>query len=168
MKPLLGVSIEILTLLAILGAGYLMPPGAVYLLYVIVAQLSATYLVHCPAHYIVGIASGIRFKRIRLSRTTLARALPPRMGRVARLIPILTLTTDKSSLVGLPRSRVSAMYVSGTLASSASAFVIAGAITISGSLIQVILTWAVAFGYLLFDVVFSPRSGDLMRAKRFR
>jgi hypothetical protein len=168
MKPILGVSIELLALLLILAASYLIPSGIVYLLYVIAAQLAATYLVHCPAHYLVGIATGIRFKRIRLGRTTLARALPPRMGRVARLIPILTLTVDKTSLVGLPRSRVFSMYVSGTVVSSTSAFVIAGTVTTSGSLTLVILTWAVAFGYLLFDVVFSPRSGDLMRAKKFR
>ena len=168
MRPALGVFIEILALAGFLGLDFIVPPGLIYLLYVVAAQLLATYLVHCPAHYLVGIAVGIRFKSLRLGRTTLARALPPRWGRLARLIPILTLSTDKPSLAHVSKSKVSAMYLSGTIASSAAAVVVAAVVTPLGSPALVAVTWVVAVGYLLFDVVFSPRSGDVMRTRAAR
>ena len=165
MRPVVGVSIELLVLAAVFGLDFIIPPGLGYFLYVLSAQLLATYLVHCPAHYLVGTAVGIRFRSIRLGRTTLARALPPRWGNLARLIPILTLSTDRPSLVRVSKSKVSTMYLSGTIASSASAMVVAGAVTLSGSSALIVVSWLVAVGYLLFDVVFSPRSGDVMRAR---
>jgi hypothetical protein len=156
---------ELLALGAVIGVGYLIPYGAAFLIYVVAAELSATYLIHCPAHYVVGRAVGIRFSRIGLGRTTLSRALPPRFGRIAGLIPILTLTVDKATIANLSRSRASAMYMSGVIASSASAIVIAAAVT-PGPLWTAIVAWLVALGYLLFDIMFSPKSGDVMRARR--
>ncbi len=167
MRPFAGVSTELLALGAVISAGYFISPGSAFLIYIVAAELLATYLVHCPAHFLVGRALGIRFTRIGLGKTTLARALPPRFGRVAGLIPILTLSVDKASLAGLSRSRVSAMYMSGVVASSASALAIAAAVT-GVSLWTAVAAWIVALGYLLFDVVFSPRSGDVMRARRLR
>jgi hypothetical protein len=165
LRPIAGVSAEILALVAVIGAAYFIPSGSFYLVYIVAAELLATYLVHCPAHYLVGRAVGIRFTRIGIGRTTLARALPPRLGRVAGLIPILTLSIDKASLAGLPRSGVSAMYMSGVVASSGSALAIAAAVT-GGPLLAAIAAWLVALGYLIFDIVFSPRSGDVMRARK--
>jgi hypothetical protein len=166
MKPFLGVSAELIALAAFLSLNPVISPGPIYVLYVVAAQFVATYLVHCPAHYFVGRVAGIRFRSIRLGRTTLARALPPRFRNLARLVPIVTLLTDRSSMAGVPRSRVSAMYLSGTVASSASAIIIAAVVTPSGSWLLLIASWTVAAVYLLFDLVFSPRSGDVMRARR--
>jgi hypothetical protein len=168
LKPSMGVSAELLALAAVLLLTVVVPSGLPYYLYFLVAQLSATYLIHCPAHYFVGRAVGIRFSSIRLGRTTLAKALPPGLAPFVRRLPILTLSTDKSSLVGLPRGRISAMYASGTVASAGSAVVLAGAVSLSGPLVLVGLSWLVAIGYFLFDVVFSPKSGDLMRARAVR
>jgi hypothetical protein len=167
LRPLAGVSAELLALTAVIWAGYFVPSGISYLIYVVAAQLLATYLIHCPAHYFVGRAFGIRFTRIGLGKTTLARALPPQLGRIAGLIPILTLSIDKTSFAGLPQSRISAMYMSGVVASSAIAFAIAAAVT-GGPVWTTVAAWLVALGYLLFDIVFSPRSGDVMRARRIR
>ena len=167
MRPSIGVSAELLALAAVIGAGYFVPSGIFYLFYIAAAQLLATYLIHCPAHYFVGRAFGIRFTRIGLGKTTLARALPSQLGRIAGLIPILTLSIDKASFAGLPKSRISAMYMSGVVASSASAIALAGAVT-GGPFWTAVAAWLVALGYLLFDIVFSPRSGDVMRARRLR
>ncbi len=145
----------------------MLPSGPFYDLYILVAQFLATYLVHCPAHFIVGRLAGIRFRGIRLGRTTLARALPPSLKGVGRLLPILTLSIDKTSLTAVPKPRIKAMYYSGTVASSGSAVVIAALVTLSGSWLPSALTWALAIGYLLFDLVFSPKSGDIMRARAF-
>jgi hypothetical protein len=166
-RPSLGVSIELLALTVVFSFYFILPLGPFYLVYTVVAQLLATYLVHCPAHYMVGRVSGIRFRGIRLGRTTLSRVLPARLKGVASLVPIPTLSTDKSSLSQVSRSKVSAMYLSGAVASSASAVAVAVAVTPGGPLPLVAISWAVAIGYLLFDLVYSPKSGDVKRARAF-
>ena len=166
MRPVLGVLIEFTALAAIVSTGILIPGGLPYLLYVAVAELIATYLIHCPAHYVVGRVLGIRFVSMGLGMTTLAKALPPQLSRFARLLPILTLKTDKVSLSRAGKGKASAMYASGTVASVLSAFLVAAWITPGASLNLLIVAWVIALGYLAFDLVFSPRSGDLMRARK--
>ena len=135
-------------------------------MYIILVELASTFLIHCPAHYIVGSALGIRFTSIRLGQTTLAKVLPQTLSRVTSLIPILTLSTDKASLARVSRPRRAYMYASGTVASAVSTLVIATAATLVEPLTYELLAWLLAIAYLAFDVVFSPRSGDLMRARR--
>jgi hypothetical protein len=165
MRPILGILLEVATLSAIIGGVLLIPTGLPFALYVIIAELAATYLVHCPAHYVVGRVVGIRFRRIRLGRTTLAKVLPARYAGLARLVPILTLSTDKASLAQASKGRVAAMYASGTVASVSSAFVLAGVATVTEAFLPAAFVWSVAIGYLIFDAVFSPRSGDIMKAR---
>jgi hypothetical protein len=168
LKPSLGVTAELFALLVLSWLSLLIPGGAIYALYVLIVEFLATYLVHCPAHYVVGTMLGIRFRAMRFGRTTLAEALPPRFSRVARLIPIITLATDRSSLSRAGGRRAAAMFSSGTVASVLAAFAVAASVTPSGSAYLVIAAWAVAIGYLAFDAVFSPRSGDISRARKVR
>ncbi|MBI3841335.1 MAG: hypothetical protein HY297_05235 [Thaumarchaeota archaeon] len=167
MKPVLGISLELLALACALALSLVVPLGAVRYLYIIAAQFLATYLIHCPAHYVVGRALGIRFRSIRLGRTTLVKALPDRFKSLGRLFPILTLSTERSSLARASRLRAGAMFSSGTVASSGSAVVIAAAVSPYGDVVATLLASAFAAGYLTFDIVFSPRLGDLMRARTF-
>jgi len=165
MRPGLGIMVEVAVLSTIIGGVRLIPSGLPLALYIIIAELAATYLVHCPAHYIVGRAVGIRFRKIRFGRTTLARVLPARFAGLARLVPILTLSTDKASLARASKGRAAAMYAAGTVASVSSALVIAAAATATEALLPAAVAWLAAVGYLVFDVVFSPRSGDIMKAR---
>jgi hypothetical protein len=165
MKPLLGVLIEIAALAVLLALIPFVPMGLPLCLYVVIAELMATYLVHCPAHYLVGRIVGIRFRRIRLGKTTLANILPARLARLTRLFPVLTLSTVKSSLAGVSKKEVAMMYQAGTVASVCSALLIAAAATLVEPPLYAALAWAVALGYLIFDLVFSPKSGDLSRAR---
>ncbi|HEV2226806.1 MAG TPA: hypothetical protein VGR56_08395 [Nitrososphaerales archaeon] len=165
MRPFLGVSVEVAIFAGIAAGGSLVPPGPLFAIYVLVALGAGTYLVHCPAHYIVGRSLGISFRSIRLGRTTLARALPPRFSGLARLVPILTLSTEKASLAKASKGRAAAMYASGTIASVCSAFIIAGVATLSEASFPAAVAWLAAIGYLLFDVAFSPRTGDISRAR---
>ncbi|HMD78514.1 MAG TPA: hypothetical protein VKF39_00860 [Nitrososphaerales archaeon] len=166
MRPVLGVLIELTALGAVALTGILIPGGLPHLLYVAVAELIATYLIHCPAHYFVGRVLGIGFVSMGLGMTTLAKALPPQLSRFAHFLPVFTLKTDRPSLSKAGRRRASAMYASGTVASVLSAFLVAAWITPSASLNLLIVAWVIAFGYLAFDMVFSPRSGDLMRTRK--
>jgi hypothetical protein len=165
MKPAPAVALELTALALLLGSAYFVPSGVIFAVYVVVAELLSTYLIHCPAHYLVGRILGIRFKAIRIGTTALAKALPPRFAAFARHLPILTLATEKGSLVRTSRRRVAAMYASGTVASAGSAIAIAAAAASAEPYLYSAFAWAIALSYLLFDLVFSPRSGDFARAR---
>jgi len=160
-----GILLELVALAGILLLPLWLPGGLSLGAYVVFAQLTSTYLVHCPAHYVVGRAVGVRFRELRLGKTTLARALPNKLKGLARPLPILTLVTDKSSIAKVSRRRLAVMYASGTVASTVSAFAIAAASTLAEQPPFFLLTWAVGLAYLAFDLVFSPRTGDLRRAR---
>jgi hypothetical protein len=164
-KPAVGVAMELALLAVILTSSVLFPPGLLFGLYLLLAEFLATYLVHCPAHYMVGRALGIRFQNLKLGRTTLMRALPKQLASFARLVPILTLSTERSSFARAPKHRVAYMYAAGAVASASSAIAIAVAATSVEPPLYATLAWALALAYLAFDVVFSPRSGDIMRAR---
>ena len=166
MRPVVGVVLELIALAFILLGTAAVPSGLGRDFYLLVAQFVTAYLIHCPAHYAVGRLFGIRFRSISLGRTTLVRALPPAFKRLGRLLPILTLALERSSLPSIAKSRIKAMYLSGTIASSGSAIAFAATVTATETWLASILTWALAFAYLLFDIVFSPKSGDVMRARK--
>lgn len=143
----------------------LFPPGLSGV-YLIIVQLISTFLVHCPSHYLVGLATGIGFRDMRLGRTALSKVLPEGLSRVARFVPIITLVTDKETVARAPNVGAAAMYVSGTVASVASAVIFAIVATALWSPIVAAIAWAVSIIYIIFDAYFSPKSGDLSRARR--
>ncbi len=166
MRPLYGVSAEVAILAVFLGLSTAVPPGLAFGVYVLASELMSTYLLHCPAHYVVGGALGIRFSRMGLGRTALARILPGRAAGLARLLPVLTLSTDRASLAAASKRRAAAMYASGAIVSVSSALAIAAVASGVQPALYSALAWALAVSYLAFDAVFSPRGGDLGRAKR--
>ncbi len=165
MRPLFGVVAEMAALSCLLALSLFIPRGLPFGAYVVAAELLATYLLHCPGHYLVGTAMGIHFRKMTLGRTTLARVLPKKAARLAHLLPVLTLIADKPSLSAVSRRRAAAMYASGTFASVSSTLLIALASTWAEPPLYSAPAWGVAVGYLAFDLVFSPRSGDLFRAR---
>ncbi len=164
-RPLFGVVAEMAALTCFLALSLFIPRGFPFGAYVVAAELLATYFLHCPAHYLVGSAVGIRFRKMTLGRTTLARVLPKKAARLARLLPVLTLIADKPSLSAVSRKRAAAMYASGTFASVFSALLIGLTSTWAEPPLYSAPAWGVAVAYLAFDLVFSPRSGDLFRAR---
>lgn len=136
------------------------PVGAVVLLAV---QAMAAFLVHCPAHWIIGSVLGVRFRRISLARSTMAAALPAPLEPIAGLVPVLRLSVKDRGRSS--PSRLRAMYLSGAVASVGTALVIAAAVTLTGDVIASVLTWAYALFYFASDILLSPKGGDLMRAR---
>jgi hypothetical protein len=134
-------------------------------LILLLAQATTTILIHCPAHYIVGRAVGIRFRAMRLGRTTAVRLLPKSMKRLGSLIVVFTLAVEPASKRGSAPSRLRAMYLAGVTASVGSAVTLAYVASLGGNLLAGAVTWTFALAYLASDVFFSPRAGDLMRAR---
>ncbi len=134
-------------------------------LLLLLAQALTGFLVHCPAHYLVGTILGMRFRSIRVGHTSLANALPPGPRRLALLLPVLSLAADRESLRGAGPARLRAMYLSGVTASVSAGFAFAVAATMSGDFLAAFLTWAYALAYLATDAFLSPEWGDVRRAK---
>jgi len=166
MRPAYGVFIELVLLSVVLGIAYVTEGhGLVSSFILLIVQGLTTYLIHCPTHYLVGSVFGIKFVRFGLGRTTLARALPPRTRSFALLLPVAYLSVDRGSAKVAASTGLSLMYASGMVASSVSAIVFAGAVVLSGDYIGSALTSVFAGVYLLSDLVASPKTGDLMRAR---
>ena len=165
MRPVVGVLVEVVALSLILAGSAFVPAGLAFGFYVVVAEFLATYLVHCPAHYVIGNLLGIRFRKIRSSRSTLARSLPPRLSSFVNLLPVLTLSTGKRSVLNVSKRRLALMYEAGTVASVSAAFVISAAATLVEPPLYAVVAWVVALAYLGFDLKFSPKSRDFARAR---
>jgi hypothetical protein len=166
MRPLVGVLGELLLLSALVASLFTVRVSvlATAFLFLIVQVLSG-FLIHCPAHYVVGRLLGIRFREIRLGRTTMAKALPPALRRLASFVPVLSLFVYRKTLREAGASRAKAMYLSGVTASIVSEFAFAAAATFCGNFPATLLTWAYALGHLVSDLALSPKSGDVMRAR---
>ncbi len=166
MKPGQGVTLELAALI-ILVAGVLrvVIPFPFSVLALLVAQALATILIHCPAHYVVGRVLGIKFGKIRLARSTLSRALPHSIMPAGRILVVPSLSVDVSSKKTAAPAKLSAMYLAGIVGSVGAAIVFALLVTLTASLLASLLTWLFALGYLVSDLILSPQSGDLLRAK---
>src|SRR5712692_3578754 len=137
-------------------------PGPLGLL---LAQGITLYAVHCPSHYVVGRIVGIRFSGLVVGRSALRKST----SRVIRLIgeravtPVLIV--DRGSLARVSLLRRKAMFYSGVTASTTAPFLVAVYASLRGDPISTLATLIVSIGYLTFNVFYSPRTGDVYRAK---
>jgi len=165
-RPLFGIALELGALIAVVYVASVLanwyPFSPVVLL---LAQALTTILVHCPAHYLVGRALGIKFSRIGTGRSTAARVLPGSLRRIGSSLVVFTLTVDPESKRSASPTRLRAMFLAGVTGSVGSAVTFAYAVGLAGNYLAGITTWVFAIAYLATDVVFSPRAGDLMRAR---
>lgn len=166
MRASLGVALELMALVIVLYVASLLanwfPLSILALLF---AQVLTSVLVHCPAHYLVGRALGIRFSGIGVGRSTMANALPGSLKRIGSLLIVFTLRVDPGSRKTVSRVRLRAMFLAGVSASLADAVVLALVVTLAGYYAAALVMWIFALAYLVSDVAFSPRAGDLMRAR---
>ena len=166
MRPVVGVALELVAMVGVLtAAGLLVGWHPLSILVVLAAQAVTTVLIHCPAHYVVGRALGIRFSRIRLGRSTMGGALPGPLRRVGALMVVFSLSVDPASKQSVPRGRLRLMYLSGVAASVSSAFALAAAFTLVGDAFAAPVAWLFALAYLATDVALSPKAGDVSRAR---
>jgi hypothetical protein len=168
LRPAFGVVLELIAAVAVLVLALEYGPGYPFsILASLVVQFLLTFLLHCPAHYIIGRSLGIRFIGMRLGRTSLSRNLPSSAKRLSSLLVVFTLRADTDSLRRASPRRVKTMFLSGVVASTATAFVYAFYVALRADTIAAFVTALFALVYLLFNAVFSPRSGDVMRARKF-
>ncbi len=120
---------------------------------------------HTLTHHIVGRLVGIRFQYYFVGRSAIRKLKLPVISRVMEHVPVLVLKTEGKSLaVATPRAR-RWMYASGALVSMALPWLVVPSAIVKGP------TWAGVFFLLLvlgndvFTLYFSPKTGDLHRAR---
>lgn len=166
MRPIFGILLELAALTVLLAvASMLANLWPLSILVLLLAQLLTTILIHCPAHYMVGRALGIRFRGIKLGRSTAFAALPSSLKRIGTFLVVFTLTVDRASKRTVAPSRLRAMYLAGVAGSVGGAFVFALVVSLTVNYPAAAATWLLALAYLASDVRFSPAAGDLMRAR---
>lgn len=166
MRPLFGVALELGALTAVAYAASVLAKWYPFsILAFLLAQVLTIVLVHCPAHYIVGRALGIRFSRMKLGRSTFARVLPPSLKRIGSLLVVVTLSVDPESRRSTPPKRLRAMFLAGVTGSAGGAIILASAASLAGNYADGLITWLCAIAYLVSNVRFSPMAGDLKRAR---
>jgi hypothetical protein len=168
---LLGNAIEVAGLAAALSLLLLAPSLQNILLAFLLYLIALSFLIffpHCLAHYVVGRLAGIRFDYYRLGRSGLANLNLPLLSSLGSKLPVLTLKVDRGSLHSVNRWRVSAMFSAGAVASMVLPFL--AAIASIGHLPWTLSLILISIGAanLLFDLYYSPRAGDLARARSFQ
>jgi hypothetical protein len=120
---------------------------------------------HCLTHFVVGSLMGVHFKHYSLSRSPVERLGIPFISNLASKLPVLSIRIDRTSFSAVSRKARAAMFASGALCSMILPFV-----SVVWSLNELpvslnLLLFMLCLGNLLFDVYYSPKSGDFSRIK---
>ncbi len=120
---------------------------------------------HDLAHHITGQLVGIRFRYYYLGKSAIRKLNLPIIPQLMNRIPVLVLKVDHESLrQATPRSRI-AMFSSGPIVSIVLPSLIIPASFSLGPILG-LLFLALVVGNDLFTLYFSPKTGDLYRARK--
>ena len=72
---------------------------------------------HDLAHHVIGRIVGVSFRYYFLGRSAITKLSLPIVSKSLRMVPVLGLKIDKSTLKSISPNRVRAMYASGALSS---------------------------------------------------
>lgn len=160
---------NLVQILAILGSLLILPMLGSHvilnLILMIFSWLILFYFTHGISHYLVGKMLGIGFKEYFIGISNLVRLDIPLIRNVAPLIVTIGIRTEKESMRSTSRYRKAWMFRSGALSSMFSPFLVPVYATILGLYIEAILLYSLSAGNVLFTLYFSPRAGDLWKAK---
>src|SRR5438445_4335589 len=101
-----------LTLLVVVPHVKLFP---VDLIFIFAAWFCFWFFSHDLAHHIVGRIVGVGFRYYFLGRSTITKLNLPIVSNLLKVVPVLGLKIDKSSLKSVSPKRVRAMYSSGAV-----------------------------------------------------
>lgn len=167
MKVEFGIAFESLLVALLLAVVTTVPSGMVFApIFFVVIQFLLTYFSHCPAHYVVGSIFGIRFRKLLLGKSALRKSSSSLLRLIGKYAFTFVLIVDKDSLARASPNGRRAMFLAGVTASTAFPFVVTFYSLLWGSLLDGVATTLFAISYLLFDGFYSPRAGDVYRARR--
>jgi hypothetical protein len=136
-------------------------------LLVLVAWFCLWFFSHDLAHHIVGRVVGVRFRYYFLGRSAITKLSLPIVSNLLRVVPVLGLKIERSSLKSVSANRARAMYASGALFSMFLPWVVIPAGFAVGLLVGILLA-LLTVANDVFTLYFSPRVGDLHHARMVR
>ena len=119
---------------------------------------------HDLAHHIVGSLGGIRFRYYFLGRSAIRKLNLPLIPRLMNRIPVLVLKIDTDSMSHASVRARKWMHASGAIVSMSLPWLIIPE-SFSLGLVWGALFVALVLGNDVFTLHFSPRTGDLFRAR---
>ena len=136
-------------------------------LFILVAWFCLWFFSHDLAHHIVGRVVGVSFRYYFLGRSAITKMSLPIVSNLLRVVPVLGLKIDRSSLKAVSPNRARAMYASGALFSMFLPWVVIPTGYIVSLPVGILLT-VLTVGNDVFTLYFSPRVGDLHHARMVR
>ena len=165
---LLGNLIEVagvlfgISLIALVPAAPTIPLA--FLLYLI-AWFCLLFFPHGLTHYLVGVVVGLRFRHYSFGKSSVSKLRMRFLSVFASKLVVLTLRVDHASLRSVSPLRRSIMFSSGAVASMVLPFFAAAAsIGHLPSALSALLLLISAANFA-FDLYYSPKAGDISRAK---
>jgi hypothetical protein len=108
---------------------------------------------------------GIRFQHYFLGRSAIRKLKLPLVSGLMEKVPVFVLKVDRSSLRGVSPRRRRWMYASGAMASMGLPWIIVPSSFSLGPYWVGVFFLMLVLGNELFTLYFSPKTGDLYRAK---
>ncbi len=158
----IGLSLGIVAWLAALDPSLLL---SVRILLLLFTWFTLWFFSHDLTHHITGSIVGIKFQYYFLGRSAIIKLALPLIPRLMEHVPVLVLKIDK---VSLGKASVAArrwMHASGAIVSMVAPVLILPTIYSTGPIWVGALFTSLVVGNGLFTLYFSPKSGDLFRAK---
>ena len=136
-------------------------------LFVLVSWFCLWFFSHDLAHHIVGRVVGVRFRYYFLGRSTITKLSLPIASNLLKVVPVLGLKVDRSSLKSVSPNRARAMYASGALFSMFLPWAVIPTGFAVGLPVGILLT-LLTVANDVFTLYFSPQVGDLHHARMVR
>ncbi len=120
---------------------------------------------HDLTHHITGSIVGIKFQYYFLGRSAITKLKLPLIPRLMEHVPVLVLKIDKASLSKVSVTARRWMHASGTIVSTVLPLLVLPTSYSLGPVWVGVLFTLLFVGNGLFTLYFSPKSGDIFRAK---
>jgi hypothetical protein len=136
-------------------------------LFLLVAWFCLWFFSHDLAHHVVGRIVGVGFRYYFLGRSAITKLSLPIASNLLRVVPMLGLKIDKSSLNSISPNKVRAMYASGATSSMLLPWIVIPTGFAIGLPIGILIT-ILTIANVGFTLYFSPQVGDLHHARMVR
>jgi hypothetical protein len=139
--------------------------GVISIVLALTDQALLLYFSHCPAHFLIGTIFGIRFRYMLFSRSALAKTGGPLLGTVGKYLFTFVIVIDRSSLRSVSKIRIAAMHYAGTVTSMVLPFLVSLISLAHDDSATFMVSLVLALANVGFTLNFSPRTGDISRAR---
>ena len=139
----------------------------VNVLFLLVAWFCLWFFSHDLAHHVIGRIVGVGFRYYFLGRSSITKLSLPVVSNLLRIVPVLGLKIDRSSLKSVSPNGARSMYASGAVISMFLPWIVVPTGFSVGLSIGILLT-LLTMANIVFTLYFSPQVGDLHHARLVR